>query len=141
MAMMLTATLAVSAQTTKPAPCGPVPNEDQLRWQAMEMYAFIHYSQNTYTFTADGRVQVDADYRPTADSIPLIPKFGMRLHLPADYTDISYYGRGPFENYPDRKRAAFIGHYQMPLADFETEYVKPQDNGYLGQAYTSSIYA
>ena len=37
----------VYAQT--PAPCGPVPNENQLRWQDMEMYAFIHYSMNTYT--------------------------------------------------------------------------------------------
>ena len=33
----------------KPAPCGPVPTENQLRWQEMEMYAFIHYSLNTYT--------------------------------------------------------------------------------------------
>ena len=30
-------------------PCGPVPSENQLRWQDMEMYAFIHYSLNTYT--------------------------------------------------------------------------------------------
>ncbi len=37
----------IYAQT--PAPCGPVPNENQLRWQDMEMYAFIHYSMNTYT--------------------------------------------------------------------------------------------
>ena len=33
----------------QPAPCGPVPTENQLRWQDMEMYAFIHYSMNTYT--------------------------------------------------------------------------------------------
>ena len=39
--------LAVSAQNV--APCGPVPTENQLRWQEMEMYAFIHYSLNTYT--------------------------------------------------------------------------------------------
>ena len=31
------------------SPCGPVPSENQLRWQDMEMYAFIHYSLNTYT--------------------------------------------------------------------------------------------
>ena len=47
MVALLAATTALSAQ--KPAPCGPVPNENQLRWQAMEMYAFIHYSLNTYT--------------------------------------------------------------------------------------------
>ena len=37
------------AQKTIPKPCGPVPTENQLRWQDMEMYAFIHYSLNTYT--------------------------------------------------------------------------------------------
>ena len=39
--------LSCQAQTQKP--CGPVPSENQLRWQDMEMYAFIHYSLNTYT--------------------------------------------------------------------------------------------
>ena len=38
---------SVSAAT--PAPYGPVPTENQLKWQDMEMYAFIHYSLNTYT--------------------------------------------------------------------------------------------
>ncbi len=36
-------------QEIKLTPCGPVPTENQLRWQDMEMYAFIHYSMNTYT--------------------------------------------------------------------------------------------
>ena len=40
---------ALLAQVVKQEPCGPVPNENQLRWQDMEMYAFIHYSLNTYT--------------------------------------------------------------------------------------------
>jgi alpha-L-fucosidase len=40
--------MAVHGQQT-PSPCGPVPTENQLRWQQMEMYAFIHYSLNTYT--------------------------------------------------------------------------------------------
>ena len=42
---LLFAILTLQAQT----PCGPVPTEDQLQWQDMEMYAFIHYSMNTYT--------------------------------------------------------------------------------------------
>jgi beta-galactosidase len=83
----------------------------------------------TYTAKADGRIKVDMDYQPKANDIPLMPKFGMRMRLPADYTHVEYYGRGPWENYPDRKRSAFIGYYQMPLSDFETDYVKPQDNG------------
>ena len=83
----------------------------------------------TYTITQDGRIKVDMTYQPTATNIPLIPKFGMRMRLSADLTQIEYYGRGPWENYPDRKRSAFIGRYQMPLNEFETEYIHPQDNG------------
>ncbi len=83
----------------------------------------------TYTVSGDGTVRVDADYRPTAQDIPLMPKFGMRLRLPAGFTQVDYYGRGPWENYPDRKRSAFLGHYTMPLSQFQTDYVKPQDNG------------
>ena len=83
----------------------------------------------TYTIKGNGQVKVEADYQPTATDIPLIPKFGMRMRLPADFTNVEYYGRGPWENYPDRKRSAFVGHYKMPLSEFETEYVKPQDNG------------
>lgn len=36
-------------QTTAPAPVGPTPTENQMRWQEMEYYAFLHYSLNTYT--------------------------------------------------------------------------------------------
>ena len=82
-----------------------------------------------YTITNEGVVKVDADYRPTASDIPLIPKFGMRMRLPSDFQHIKYYGRGPWENYPDRKRSAFIGLYEMPLSEYETEYIHPQDNG------------
>ena len=47
---VLLPTFQATAQTTlPPAPCGPLPSENQLRWQDMEMYAFIHYSMNTYT--------------------------------------------------------------------------------------------
>ncbi len=92
----------------------------------------------TYEFFEKGEVKVEADYRPTSPpsqggagggSIPLIPKFGMRMRLPADFTNIEYFGRGPWENYPDRKRSAFMGQYKMPLSEYETEYIHPQDNG------------
>ena len=48
-AFLLLLTTASFAQTAQPVACGPVPTENQLRWQDMEMYAFIHYSMNTYT--------------------------------------------------------------------------------------------
>ena len=46
--MVLCSCMGMTAQK-KQEPFGPLPNENQLRWQDMEMYAFIHYSLNTYT--------------------------------------------------------------------------------------------
>ncbi len=83
----------------------------------------------TYSITNDTQIKVEMDYKPTASNLPVMPKFGMRLRIPSDYTQIKYYGRGPWENYPDRKRSAFLGIYEMPLSEYETEYIHPQDNG------------
>ena len=82
-----------------------------------------------YTIINDRRIRVDVDYHPTDTEKPVIPKFGMRMRIPSNFTNIDYYGRGPWENYPDRKRSAFLGRYKMPLSEYETEYLHPQDNG------------
>lgn len=82
-----------------------------------------------YTIINDHSILVEVDYQPAAQDRPVMPKFGMRMRLPANYTAITYYGRGPWENYPDRKRSAFLGKYQMPLSAYETDYLHPQDNG------------
>ncbi|MBR4920514.1 MAG: beta-galactosidase [Prevotella sp.] len=82
-----------------------------------------------YTVIDERTILVEVDYQPSDTDKPVMPKFGMRMRLPADFTNIEYYGRGPWENYPDRKRSAFLGRYQMPLSEFETEYIHPQDNG------------
>ncbi|MBQ7685772.1 MAG: alpha-L-fucosidase [Bacteroidaceae bacterium] len=47
--LLLLQVLTMTAQVRKPQPFGPLPTENQLKWQDMEMYAFIHYSMNTYT--------------------------------------------------------------------------------------------
>ena len=84
----------------------------------------------TYDLKADGRIMVTMDYKPRAGvELPVLPKFGIRMRLPKDFTQIRYYGRGPWENYSDRKRSAFLGIYETSLKDYETEYIHPQDNG------------
>lgn len=84
----------------------------------------------TYAFYANGEVNVKADYKPTATDIPLIPKFGMRMRLQKDWTHIEWHGRGPIENYPDRKSSQLIGKYTANVQDFGHDYIRPQDNGY-----------
>ncbi len=84
--------------------------------------------QLRYTINGSGKVQVEASYQPLKENIPLIPKFGMRMRVPVASETITWYGRGAFENYPDRKQAALIGCYTEKLDQFVTDYVVPQDN-------------
>ena len=82
----------------------------------------------TYAIDGGGRLQVTSSYVPVQEGIQLIPKLGFRMRLGTDYSDVEWYGRGPWENYPDRKTGYFIGNYRMPLKDFMVDYAMPQDN-------------
>ena len=86
-----------------------------------------NYTLN-YQLNGDGKLQVEATYTPLHDTIPLIPKFGMRVRIPENYNTIDWYGRGPYENYPDRKTGSLIGLYHSALENFITNYAVPQDN-------------
>ena len=90
-----------------------------------------NYTLN-YQVNGEGKLQVEADYIPLSDTIPLIPKFGMRVRIPNDYCTIDWYGRGPYENYPDRKTGSLIGLYHSSLQNFITSYPAPQDNANRG---------
>ena len=83
-----------------------------------------------YEINNDGEILVHATYVPKTDDIPLIPKFGMRMAVNCASNSIMYVGRGPYENYPDRKLSQHIGTYTLSLDEMKTEYIRPQDNGY-----------
>jgi beta-galactosidase len=86
-----------------------------------------NYTLN-YQVNGAGQLQVEAAYKPLRDSIPSMPKFGMRVRIPENYSTIDWYGRGPYENYPDRKTASLIGVYHSELSNFIVPYPAPQDN-------------
>ena len=75
-----------------------------------------------YQLNGTGQLQTEATYTPLCDTIPGIPKFGMRLRVPENFNSIDWYGRGPYENYPDRKTGSLIGKYNSGLEDFITHY-------------------
>jgi beta-galactosidase len=95
----------------------------------MELIVGARYTL-CYTVNGAGDVLVAADYAPSANNgeIPLMPKFGMRLELAGADAQVDWYGRGPHENYPDRKLSQALGVYSLPLSQFMTDYVRPQDN-------------
>ncbi len=59
-----------------------------------------------------------------------IPRIGMRMQLPYEYNNMSYFGKGPWENYQDRNVAAFVDLYESNVTDQYYPYVRPQENGY-----------
>lgn len=83
-----------------------------------------------YTVNSTGAVDVSFDFEKTDSSLEEIPRVGMQMTLPASFTDLSWFGRGPHENYADRKTSAFAGVYESSVADQYVAYVRPQENGY-----------
>ncbi len=77
----------------------------------------------------DGFVDVKATYS-FEGSLPEIPRLGLMMQLPHESFDqVRWYGRGPWENYPDRKQACPIGWYESSVENQFTHYPRPQDNG------------
>ena len=83
----------------------------------------------TYTFMADGALKVEVVWERKGEFVPELPRLGMRMILPQDYTYLKYYGRGPWENYSDRKESAFVGLYEQSTSEQLFPYVRPQESG------------
>ena len=61
--------------------------------------------------------------------IPDMFRFGVRLRMPEDYKTVEYYGRGPVENYADRKSCTPVGLYRQSVEDQFYPYIRPQETG------------
>ena len=59
-----------------------------------------------------------------------VPRIGVRFRLPAEMNRVEYFGRGPEENYADRKAGTFIGVYENTAEGLYYPYVRPQENGH-----------
>ena len=80
------------AQTKAPAPFGPVPNENQMRWQEMEYYAFVHFSLNTYTDQSWGYGNEDVNlFNPERFGLPPVGSYLQRSRHERNH----HYGKAP----------------------------------------------
>ena len=84
----------------------------------------------TYTVSNTGALTVNQKMTATegAEVAPLF-RFGMTMQLPDRYSQVKYYGRGPVENYNDRKSAAFVGLYEQTVCEQFHGYQRPQETG------------
>lgn len=59
-----------------------------------------------------------------------VPRIGLRFRLPSAMSQVSYFGRGPAENYVDRNHGSLVGLYRSTAANMYFPYVRPQENGH-----------
>lgn len=108
-----------------------------IKTAATESQIFI-FTEVSYQ---DGKLKVSSQYRIGSEGIEInktvvnsctsttIPRIGMTFILPEEYNQINWFGRGPWENYCDRKTAAQIGCYSSTVSEQYTPYVKPVECG------------
>ena len=83
----------------------------------------------SYAVSNSGAVEVNEKMTAGEKKAPHLFRFGMQMPMPADYEYIEYYGRGPVENYSDRKDCAPLGIYRQSVTEQFYPYIRPQENG------------
>ena len=61
--------------------------------------------------------------------MPFLPRFGLRLFLEPAFADVTYFGYGPIESYPDKHHDAKLGLYTSDVDSLHEDYLRPQENG------------
>ncbi len=82
-----------------------------------------------YTIFGDGTILVSNHFMPGDSALPDLPRYGMDMQMPGNYSAVTWFGRGPQENYCDRKTGAFVGLYRSIVDSLFFSYISPQETG------------
>ena len=92
------------------------------------------YYTTTFLINPEGELRISNDFNYKGNLKDAeMPRFGMNFQIPKSYNNVSWYGRGPHENYVDRMDSAFMGVYSSSVSDLGFDYSRPQENGYRTQ--------
>jgi beta-galactosidase len=100
--------------------------EATVKGEGRNRFSVIHSA--TYTVYGDGSIAVDNAVLPQGRKIPLA-RMGVRMQLEKAFDRFAYLGRGPMENYSDRKRGSDFGLYASTVREQLTPYAKPMECG------------
>ncbi len=89
-------------------------------------HPFLKRAETRYLVRPDGTIEID--HRATSRRRTLL-RVGLQCTLEAGFAEAEWLGRGPGENYPDRKTGSPIGRYRMKIESLEHPYMRPQENG------------
>ena len=83
---------------------------------------------SVYTISSDGVIDLKTTFLPQG-VFPELPRLGLAFCLAPAYNTFTWYGRGPQDNYPDRKTSAATGLWKGTVAEQYVHYPRPQDSG------------
>ncbi|MBN2282052.1 MAG: DUF4981 domain-containing protein [Candidatus Marinimicrobia bacterium] len=82
-----------------------------------------------YHFTSDGVLNIRATYLGGSKELPEMPRYGLTMKVQPELENVQWFGRGPEENYWDRKTGYAFGVYEKKVAEMNHIYVRPQECG------------
>ena len=100
-----------------------------VRAEGMRGCGWLH--TRSWSLSRDGTLFVSNRIVPHG-KMPELPRLGTSWILDGALTNVTWYGRGPHENYPDRCASAFLGCYRSTVSELYVPYARPQDNGVRG---------
>ena len=99
--------------------------------EMVEEYRYAHgliRVTTQYTYFINGTIDFEQTYQ-TEGELPDLPRLGATFTVDSTLNELSWYGRGPWESYPDRKSSTVIGRWNSTVDKQYTPYPRPQDNG------------
>lgn len=104
------------------------------RLQIRAVHGYYHQDQllltSVWLYQIDRNGELDLDIQiNVADGLPSLPRVGIELALVNSDSRVKWFGRGPHENYPDRKTSAHFGQYDLSQFEMHTNYIFPSENG------------
>jgi len=85
-----------------------------------------------WTIGVTGTVTVDILAKRNME-FPELPRFGVRMFLPNELENVTYYGLGPIENYIDKRHASYHSIFTDTVNGLHEDYIRPQENGAHGE--------
>ena len=95
----------------------------------------------SYLVGGNGKIDLELEFLPSSDTLPLMPRFGVTLTLQGEYERVRWFGRGPHASYEDRKSGAFVGLYEGSVWEQYFPYDRPQENGNKTDVRWMTVYS
>jgi len=94
-----------------------------------EANSVLATTEQTYMISGDGTIQLSTLFTTAQKNLPVLPRLGYEIQLKPGFDQMSWYGRGPHENYIDRNSSALLGIYKGSVSAQFVNYPVPQENG------------